>query len=124
MLLQAAEILPFTPRAEAPMPMEPPPAPVLTNEPSFDDNLRAVTEEGVLIVRFQRAIDALRDRRLEHAHRAVLAELLEAMSSKTGKCWTLRETLAERLGMNVRSVNNTLYELRAWGYVCWEKLPN
>jgi hypothetical protein len=69
-------------------------------------------------------LDALRDRRLEHAHRAVLAELLEDMGSKNGKCWTLRETLAERLGMSVRTVNNVLYELRTWGYVCWEKLPN
>jgi hypothetical protein len=109
-------------RPECPeVPQEKPQA--LTNEPSFDDNLKAVTEEGVLVVRFQRALDGLRDRRLEYAHRAVLAELLEEMNSKKGTCWTLRKTIAERLGMTVKRVNDVLYDLRTWGYISWERQP-
>lgn len=124
---QTADVLPFPEvaqriaRADGGLSM-PTPQP-LTNEPTFADNLKAVTEEGVLVVRFQRALDGLRDRRLEYAHRAVLAELLEEMNSKKGTCWTLRKTIADRLGMTVKRVNDVLYDLRTWGYISWERQP-
>jgi hypothetical protein len=100
------------------------PAPVSKrSRPKIDDHLEAVLEEGISIVRFERACDALRDHNLEYAHRAVLAELLEGLSRKHGTTWPLKETLAKRLGLSVRTVENTLYDLRALGYIAWERRP-
>lgn len=90
---------------------------------TFDDDVAAVLREGALVICFQRACDALRDRRLDHKERSVLAVLLESMNSETGTAWPSRETIAERLFMSVKTVMNALYELKRMGYVDWERRP-
>jgi predicted transcriptional regulator len=93
------------------------------NSATFDDDIAAVLREGALVICFQRACDALRDRRLDHKERSVLAVLLESMNSETGTAWPSRELIAERLFVSVKTVMNALYELKRLGYVDWERRP-
>jgi len=93
------------------------------NTGTFDDDIAAVLKEGTLVVSFQRACDALRDRRLEFSQRAVLAELLECMNRDTGTAWPSRQTIAERIGAPVKTVMNALYALKRLGYIDWERRP-
>jgi hypothetical protein len=92
-------------------------------QPSFDDDIRAVLDEGVLCIVRRTALTALRDRRLEYAHRTVLAELLECLNGKIGTAWPARETLVARTGLSMGNVNNALYDLRKFGYLRWERRP-
>lgn len=96
---------------------------ISNNTATFDDDIAAVLREGTLVVSFQRACDALRDRRLEYSQRAVLAELLECMNRDTGTAWPSRQTIAERIGAPVKTVMNALYALKRLGYVDWERRP-
>jgi len=96
---------------------------ISNNTASFDDDIAEVLKQGTLVVCFQRACDALRDRRLEFSQRAVLAELLECMNRDTGTAWPSRQTIAERIGAPVKTVMNALYALKRLGYVDWERRP-
>lgn len=93
------------------------------NPPGFDDDVAAVLEQGTLRVAWDRVKAAIHDQRLVRQHLKVLAELLECFNSKTGMAWPSRETIAERCGLNVRTVQNCLYDLRKLHYVAWEKRP-
>jgi hypothetical protein len=88
---------------------------------TIEDDIAAILREGVLVVCFQRACDALRDPRLGHKERGVLASLLECMNSETGTAWPSRETIAERLKFSVKTVCNALYELKRLNYIDWQR---
>lgn len=94
------------------------------NPPTFDDDIAAVLAQGTLCVSWERIKHAIHDPRLVRHHLKVLAELLDCLNAKAGTAWPSRETLAERCGLNVRTVQNVLYDLRKYHYVTWEKRPS
>lgn len=90
---------------------------------TFEMDVAAVVAgTGATVQCLQRACDALRDPRLGRKERAVMAAILERIG-KTGTAWPSRETIAEDLTLEVKSVLNALYRLKGLGYVVWEKRP-
>lgn len=91
------------------------------NPPTFDDDIAAVLAQGTMRVAWDRVKVAIHDPRLLRQHLKVLIELLDCMNSRAGTAWPSRETLAERCGLNVRTIQNALYDLRKLNYIAWQK---
>jgi hypothetical protein len=67
---------------------------------------------------------AIRDDQLDRGHLKVLANLWERLNATTWTAWPSRELIAQQEGLDVKSVNNNLYDLRRRGYIDWGRLPD
>jgi Helix-turn-helix domain len=59
----------------------------------------------------------IRDDELDRSHLKVLANLWEHFNATTWTAWPSRELIAQQEGLDVKSVNNNLYDLRRRGYM-------
>jgi hypothetical protein len=67
---------------------------------------------------------AIRDDELDRSHLKVLANLSERFNGETYTAWPSREVIAEEEGLDPKSVNNNLYDLRRLRYIDWGRLPD
>ena len=96
------------------------PPPVYNLQTEID----AVLAAGAYRIRYERLSAAVRDPRLDWGDVRVLACLCDHINGKLGTSWPSREKIALMEGLSVPSVQNSLYELKRYGYVVWEKRPN
>ena len=87
---------------------------------SFEDARQETLECGFLLACYQTLILAMRDRRLQYKHRAVLAVLIEHMNRRSGMTWVGRDRIATELDLAVVTISNTLRELQLLGYILAE----
>jgi hypothetical protein len=94
--------------------------PIEVRRPTFQDDADAVLQ-GVVLAGFKKLCQANRDPRLERAHRQVLTNIAEKISYLTGTAYPDRRTIAEEEGLSERTVQNSIYELKNWGYLTSKK---
>ena len=87
---------------------------------SFEQARVDVIETGFLLAAYETLILALKDRRLQQAHRAVLAELIVHMNRRTATTWIGRDEVSRLTGLSVKTVSNSITELIGFGFVLAE----
>ena len=94
----------------------------IINKPmTLAEAAEANLKTGVLLLCKEALVTAIQDRRLERGHLRVLAAIANFMSSRTAKAWPGRAAVAAVTGMNVKTVSNTLLELRNFRYLLAER---
>lgn len=78
-------------------------------------------ETGVLLLCKEFLVTAIQDARLDRTHLRVLACFVEFVNRRTAKAWPGRQLIADTLGLHVKTVSNSLLELRNWGYLIAER---
>jgi hypothetical protein len=89
---------------------------------TFDDDREAVVSRGVLVVSFRRLGLAIEDPRCTRPHLRVLNALMRYMNYATGTAFCSRKTVADKLIIAEKTVDNCLYDLRRWGHIDWQRL--
>ncbi len=94
---------------------------IVIPQPSFDDDRENALSQGLVLVSFRRLGLAVRDTRCTRPHMQVLLNLMEHMSHDTGTAYCSRRAIGEEEGLSEKTVENVLYDLRAWHYVDWSR---
>jgi len=97
--------------------------------PTFDDIVRDNLDRGLLLTMKETILTAIRDPRLDRRHLRVLAEVIACINSVSGSAYPSRKTIAdataryaaegvrETQGYSETTINKTLSELVAFGYL-------
>ena len=88
---------------------------------SFQDDADAIKRIGTIITSFKRLGLALDDPRCQRPHLRILYRLMKCLNRETGTTFLGRKALAEDAGVDIKTVENVLYDLRRWGHIDWEK---
>lgn len=86
-------------------------------EDGFDFAVSEALQCGFILACFHTLLIAMKDRRLQHSHRAVLAILVENMPPEVGSTFVGRERIAQELNLASKTVSNALRELQDLGYI-------
>jgi len=91
----------------------------MTEKPQshLDAAAQANRDTGVLLLCKEAAFTAIADSRLQRGHLRLLCAVLEHMNTRSAKAWPSRQTLADALGMSLKTVSNLLREIREYGYL-------
>ena len=92
-----------------------------SESPTFSNNSEGVVRLGPLVASFKRLGLAIRDPRCHRPHLRVLYHLMERLNRTTGTAFPGRKVVAQQEELSEKTVENVLYELRAWGYVDWAR---
>lgn len=88
---------------------------------TFEQARERLETVGFLLAKYETICKAIKDRRLDRPTLVVLAELAAGLNRESMTTWVSRETLAERIGVSVKTVSNYLSQLKALGYIMAER---
>jgi hypothetical protein len=83
----------------------------------FDDARRQNLATSILLLCKEALITAIQDRRLDRGQLKVLATIATCINGKNAMAWPDRATIAAMTGLSLKSVSNTLAELKDLGYL-------
>lgn len=84
---------------------------------AFDNAVSEALQCGFILACFRTLVEAMKDRRLQHRHRATLAVLAVNMNPAVGSTFIGRARIAQELNLEPRTVSNALRELQDLGYI-------
>lgn len=91
------------------------------NSLSLDQAKARLETSGFMLARLETLAMAVRDDRIDRGCLKVLVELIDSMNRETWTSCLGRDSLAERIGITVKSAGNYIYQLKALGYIVGEK---